>query len=225
MSRIKRIIDRPLRLITAFFFPLHCLACGMEGHLACPVCRAEIAPADQSEVLTRAKIFASADYRDPLVAELVHALKYRGWKVAASEIAEIMLRQSPLDLSVRPADKIILVPAPLSIWRRFGRGYNQAELIAKALTKLSPERFELGTGLATKIRHTKSQVEIKERSKRLTNLAGAFALTARGRMLARGRHLLLIDDVATTGATLLELQKLFRGAGAREIEGWAFAHG
>ncbi|MEK7091572.1 MAG: hypothetical protein AAB900_01150 [Patescibacteria group bacterium] len=208
-----------------FFFPLHCLACGAEGHLACPTCRRKIPPAEQPEVLTRAKIWARADYRDPLASELVRALKYRGWKVAAMEMAEIMLNQLPLDLDQTPADKIILVPAPLSTWRRLGRGYNQAELIAKALARLAPERFELGTGLVKKIRHTKSQVEIKERSKRLVNLIDAFTYTTRGRRLARGWCILLIDDVTTTGATFIELKKLFHTAEAKKIICWAFAHG
>lgn len=213
------------KLLLDFFFPLHCLACGVEGQLACQACREKIPAAENLEALTRAKIIARADYRDPLVAELVHTLKYRSWKVAAPEIAEIMLKQFPLNLAHRPTDKIMLVPVPLSAWRRLGRGYNQAELIAKALAKQAPEHFELATDLVAKIRHTESQVEIKERSKRLTNLAGAFALTTRGSRLARGRHLFLIDDVSTTGATLMELQKLFRQTGASEIRGWAFAHG
>jgi ComF family protein len=219
------------KLILDFFFPLHCLSCGQEGQLACPKCRAKIALANNPDNLTSAKISAVADYQDPLVAGLIHALKYQGWTAAAPEMAEIILqhlnRQSGLTAKIlNPGDlKVMLVPVPLSTWRQGQRGYNQAELLAKALQPLAPERFEVCPDLVKKIRHTISQVEIKERHKRLINLAGAFALSDGGLTKVRGRRLLLLDDVTTTGATFNELKKLFRAAGAAEIICLAFAHG
>src|SRR6185295_3148301 len=111
-------------LFLNFFFPLHCLVCGREGALACQNCRLKISPADNPDQITKHQIYSTCDYRDPLVAALVQALKYRGWKVAATEMTELMFEnskseaQSPLSRlemgGEATKEKIILVPVPLS---------------------------------------------------------------------------------------------------------------
>ncbi|PIP58395.1 MAG: hypothetical protein COX02_00520 [Candidatus Vogelbacteria bacterium CG22_combo_CG10-13_8_21_14_all_37_9] len=224
------------KFLLNFFFPLHCLACGSEGHLACPSCRKKIPPTENPDDLIRAKIFAISDYRDPLVQALVRVLKYQGWKIASLEIAELILEStinnpnsflsSLLTQKISPPSaKILLVPVPLSPWRRFRRGYNQAELIAKNLVQLKPDLFELRTDLVKKIRHTKSQVEIQERHKRLKNLTGAFELVEINKQNLKDRTILLLDDVTTTGTTFQELKKLFHHTQVKEVICLAFAHG
>lgn len=94
-----------------------------------------------------------------------------------------------------------VVPVPLHPWRRFRRGYNQAAVIARTVAR------ELGvpllTGLLRRRRYTRTQTRLGADAK-ARNVAGAFALTARAKkkMTGRAGHLLLVDDVYTTGATL-----------------------
>jgi ComF family protein len=113
---------------------------------------------------------------------------------------------------VGPAD--ILIPVPLYRWRRWRRGFNQAEALAKELSHLS------GTPWSNKVlrrtRPTRPQVGLSQRERRL-NLAGAFAVSSP--RLVSGRRVLLVDDVMTTGATLDACARALKSAGATWVAG------
>lgn len=105
------------------------------------------------------------------------------------------------------ADVDAVVPVPLHRARRWRRGYNQAEVIARALAK------ELGvpveTSLLRRVRKTKTQTRLY-RSQRYANVKSAFMADCRP--LGACRHLLLTDDVFTTGATLCACERALRAA-------------
>ena len=86
----------------------------------------------------------------------------------------------------------IIVPVPLSWVKLRRRGYNQAELIARHLFN-SRNNLLWGGGLLSKIRETKSQVEVKDREERLANIVGSFK--AEKPELVKGKKIILIDDV------------------------------
>jgi ComF family protein len=102
---------------------------------------------------------------------------------------------------------MLLVPVPLSAARRRERGYNQAEALARVLATASG--WSLDTGLA-RIRATPPQVGL-DRAARQRNVRDAFAWA--GPALA-GQHVLLVDDVLTTGATADECAAVLKAAGA-----------
>jgi len=114
----------------------------------------------------------------------------------------------------------ILVPVPLSRRRLLFRRFNQAQILAAEVSRLS--------GLAVapltleRARNTRSQVGLT-RLERKANVAGAFRVTPRGEAIIAGKSVLLIDDVITTGATVSAAAKALKAKGAARVDVLALA--
>lgn len=120
-----------------------------------------------------------------------------------------------LPVEAKQAD--VIIPVPLHGWRRWRRGYNQAERIA---ANMRPGLgIPVASGLLMRSRATAAQSG-RSRKDRLANVHGAFRAPA-GR--ARGLRVLLVDDVVTTGATLRECARTLKAAGARSVHAAAAA--
>ena len=107
----------------------------------------------------------------------------------------------------------LVVPVPLHPWRRLRRGYNQAELLARPLAAALglPLRIAL-------VRHRFAPPQSRlPRQRRLANVQDVFRSPRRHRRHLRGRHVLLVDDVATTGATLDAAARALLAAGTRTV--------
>ena len=105
-------------------------------------------------------------------------------------------------------------PVPLHASKRGERGFNQAELIARAAKKRLPERFEIADGLLKRERPTHSQVGLT-REERVANMRGAFRVTDPQRV--KGRTVIVVDDVMTTGTTVSECARVLKKAGAERV--------
>ena len=142
--------------------------------------------------------------------EIIHQLKYCG----VSELAEILgelIFQKIKDLDF--GKNLIIVPVPLNIKKKNIRGYNQAELLAKYLS----DRLECDfADILVRCRNTASQTTLHRRQ-RLLNLKNAFVCTDSN--IIRDKTVLLIDDVATTGATLSECSNVLKENGAKKVIG------
>ncbi len=180
-----------------------CSRCGAlaEGSDACTFCAAW--PEGLSEV-------RSAVWLDTGARRAVHALKYQGWWRVADSMALAMRTLAPLT-----PDRS-LVPIPLGSRRRRSRGYNQSERLAAALGSLVGA--PVAEDLLRRTRETRSQTELTP-EQREANIAGAFAATPE----AREQDVVLVDDVFTTGATLLDAARALRLAGARSVRAVTFA--
>lgn len=143
---------------------------------------------------------------------LVHALKYDGWHAAAQPMAARMARLDWPD-DVR-RERTALVPVPLSRDRYRTRGYNQAEQLAVALG--AAWQLPVWNDVLMRRRDTSSQVRLTP-SERVTNVAGAFVSPAGARARLRGAHLVLVDDVITTAATLNASAAALAEGGARIV--------
>ena len=149
------------------------------------------------------KIAAAGAY-DGALREVVHALKYHGRRSLARPLGALM-RQRGQDVL---AGAELAVPVPLHPSRLRQRGFNQARDLAS--------QIGLPVVLALRrVRPTADQVTLPA-GERLSNVQGAFAATRRARQVA-GRIVLLVDDVATTGATLDACGRALRDAGASEV--------
>jgi ComF family protein len=138
---------------------------------------------------------------------LVHALKYRHYRAVAPTIAALMAPAADgLDID-------LFLAVPLHRSRLKSRGFNQSELLLKH-TKWGP----VGAGLA-RTRRTEQQVG-RRLGERRANVAGAFAY--RGPRLD-GLTVALVDDVVTTGATMVECARVLKDAGAARVWALAFA--
>jgi ComF family protein len=151
----------------------------------------------------------------PPADALVHQFKYRGWKALAVPLAE---RMAPL-LPRANADSGILVPVPTLPRRLRERGYNQAELLARALARITGQTV---VDALARVNRNTSQTTLQPVGRR-ANVAGAFrADAAVCRQLARA-HVVLVDDVLTTGATASECARTLVAAGVRSVTLITFA--
>ena len=113
-----------------------------------------------------------------------------------------------------PVDAV-LIPVPLWPGKRQARGFNQAEAIARALCGLKPSSgIQLDTSSLLRTRETASQTGLTRKQRR-ANVRGAFAVKNAERI--RGRSVLLVDDVMTTGTTVNECARVLLRAGAKEV--------
>ena len=178
-----------------------------EGEPRCGLCR-RIEPA-----FSRAVAYGS--YESGL-RELIHLLKYGGVRPAASVLGRMLGEAITTLEPLFPAEGVVVVPVPLHRTKFRQRGFNQAELIARAALKLSPsrERLHLCTGAFERKRETPSQIGLTSHQRR-ENLRGAFAVTQTEAV--KGREVLVVDDVYTTGATVSECAKVLRRAGATKV--------
>lgn len=159
--------------------------------------------------------------------QAVYALKYGGLSRIADDLALVMAPLRP-----RIADATVLIPIPLAPKRLRQRGYNQSELLARALARTW--RIPVLPDLLIRTRETPTQTALTPGT-RLANVAGAFALRIDDCGLRIGslpiksaiRNLqfaiVLVDDVFTTGATLAEAARALEQAGATTIHAVTFA--
>jgi ComF family protein len=110
----------------------------------------------------------------------------------------------------------LLIPVPLHPLRLRQRGFNQSVEITRILAK--HYRLPYDWRICQRIKETKAQSELNEKERR-RNLSNAFQVCTK----VNGSHLVLVDDVITTGATVTELSKLLKKAGAKRIDVWAVA--
>lgn len=201
--------------LAELFFPRACVRCmaPLRAGMLCEPCRAGIAIA---RVLTpsRDPLYrqgAAARYDNPAVKALVHTLKFRGLRPSGDVLASLLTEYAaglPIDLGL-----FAVIPIPLSKQRFRARGFNQSELIARPFAA----RFGLALDAAAlaRVRHTKPQSETKSAAERKENVRGCFAV--RRPEAIRGRRIVLIDDVTTSGATFREAALALKAAGALEV--------
>jgi ComF family protein len=149
---------------------------------------------------------------DGSLRELIHLLKYERVEPAATVLGR-MLAEGIQKLST-DADSVLVVPVPLHRSKRRERGFNQAELIARAALKNKALRYELGADVLERTRPTVSQIGLT-RSQRVENIRGAFRVRHLNQVV--GRSIVLVDDVLTTGTTASECARILRKAGAEKV--------
>lgn len=159
-------------------------------------------------------LIAAGEYdQSPLLKKAILTFKYKRISDLHDALAIWMLHA----LGKRFRD-YTLVPVPLFWSRRFSRGFNQAELLAARMSELSDLPM---LPLLTRLRSTGQQAK-RNRSERLISLRNAFALATGSRPPS---HVLLVDDVCTTGSTLEECAKVLRQAGVTSISAIVAAYG
>ena len=161
-----------------------------------------------------AKAAAYGSY-DGGLRELIHLLKYDGVRPAARVLGR-MLADAITSLEPNFAEMPVLVlPVPLHTAKLRERGFNQAELIARAALKLKPgNRFTLESQSLSRWRFTEPQTGLSRRE-RTENLRGAFSVVHPERV--RARPVLLVDDVFATGTTVSECARILCRAGASKV--------
>jgi competence protein ComFC len=199
--------DRLLDLL----YPPRCGGCDRRGTLFCDACLLAIAvPLYDREGVEGMRLLISAGAFDGPLRTAIHNFKYESDTPLARPLAlmlsDVLARDENAELD---GDPPALVPVPLHVERRKARGYNQSELLARELSKLTG--WHVVQGLE-RIRETRSQVGLSAQERR-QNMQDAFAW----RGDAVPQRVLLIDDVCTSGATLSECATALRAVGVEEV--------
>lgn len=222
-------------------FPRQCVSCGKWGQFICEECQKKIqyftdqvCPYCERQSpygLTHSRcqkptglngMFVLAHYRGP-IREALRKAKYQGIYGLFRELGNLLTANYHNQF-----DFDYFVPVPLHLNRERERGFNQAEKLASVLTQTMVVGSEIKdrkivmrsekkvVNMLTRIRETRPQFGLKGKE-RQENVIGAFALS--NRPLPANCSVCLVDDVATTGATIFECAKVLKRAGAKKV--WA----
>ena len=204
-------LARVARVALDLLAPRSCAVCdaGVRGDAAfCASCAAEAGPALSLRLDGTLSLLACGPYRGPL-SRAVHALKYRDRPDLAAPLGDLVARA--LGAAGVPAGTV-LVPVPLHAARLSVRGYNQSALVAGAAARVLGLRMD--ASLVRRARPTQEQARLSKDERR-ENVAGVF--TARAARPGGARDVVLVDDVVTTGSTVLACAAALTGAGHRVI--------
>ena len=180
---------------------------GQPPDSVCPACE------DQSPEFDRA--VAALDYAAPWQGVLSR-LKFQEGTALARPLGDLMLKA----LAQRPHRVDLIVPVPLSRPRLLERGYNQTWLLAQHLGRSlgHPARHDV----LHRVQHTERLMHLDAEARR-AQIAGAFEVPEATLPHIQRRHIAVVDDVLTTGATLNEVARTLREAGARSVSAWVLA--
>ena len=195
-------------------FPRKCVLCGKllerEETDLCRVCRVDSPEYPQGKLKIQfLDSFAAIWYYEGNIRRSLLRYKFYGARHYASAYGRILAMKL---LREYPDGFEVLTWTPISPLRKFRRGYDQVELLAQTVAE------ELGmeiTPTLTKIRHNPPQSGIQGYAKRKANVLGAYRAEHQERF--RGKRVLLLDDIVTTGATASEAARVLLTAGAKEV--------
>lgn len=215
-------------------FPPVCAWCGRVGFVLCPRCRGQLVKTPEpvcarcgrhqglehgafchecdKTPLPLVQMRAPLLYVEP-VSRLIHRLKYEGYFSLAGPLSSFMVDGWPA--WEQPPD--LIMPIPLHPRRQRRRGYNQSERLARPLAQALAIQFDCAALRRT--RHTIPQVGLGP-AERADNVRGAFSADAQA---VKGRHVLLVDDVLTTGATMGAAAEALLTAGAQTVSAYCLA--
>ena len=227
------LLTRMKRMALDLLFPRWCLGCGREGDIICSSCYARLPqiepplcpqcgipqpegiPCPACENQDHAIDGIRSPFRfEGVMRQAVHQFKYKNLRAAAEPLAELLWSY----LKDNPVEGDILVPVPLYGKRLRERGYNQSALLARELSRLSG--LPLETNCLTRSRYSSPQAKAASAGERRQNVCGAF--TCRNTNL-KGKRVILIDDVATSGATLDACAAALKDGGAAFVWGLTLA--
>lgn len=185
-----------------------CAGCDRPGAWLCVECR------DGCDAVDRGRLHAAGSYAGPL-ARAIRRFKYRGERGLAAELGALVSSRVAADMA-RGVRIDVVVPAVLHVDRARARGYDQAALLGAAVAADCGLPFRVPL---RRVRAARPQVDL-DRAARAENVRGAFVAEAGA---LRGLRVALIDDVATTGATLAAAAGAVRAAGARDVRAYVIA--
>ncbi len=157
-------------------------------------------------------VVGSSYAHNPFLKKAVWTMKFRRIPALSVQLGNILC-DGVKHLHVQES---VLIPVPLHWSRRFHRGFNQAELLANSVSK----RYCISIVHALRRVRATGYQSHRTRVERRTALHGAFRVCA-----TVPPHIILIDDIATTGATLDACAAVLKQAGAQYVEGWVVARG
>lgn len=198
-------LEKLYNFILDMLFPVYCPCCNKKDEILCENCLLKIKLTERE---TEKDIIAIFDYRDLLMKKIIWQLKYHHQKYLGQKLGQIIYEFTKNEISdiktLSSGKPIIVIPVPSSKKRLKERGYNQAELLATGFWKENPRDLEFMNKLVFKKIETEHQARISNKKIRLNNLKGVFVVNDKFNI--RGRSIVVIDDVTTTGDILRNIK-------------------
>jgi ComF family protein len=209
----------------SLLFPQSCAGCGAHSTPLCDACLSSAPLA--TEINEKEDVWSAFDYKNELIRKTIWRLKYKGDREIALIYACVLYDKIFEDISDQQlflgTKKPILVPIPLSPLKKRVRGFNQSEILVQGIAKHDTHHsFKPRFDVLIKTKNTPSQTSIKNRAARIKNIRGCFSVS--NPSIVSGAHVILIDDVTTTGATLAEARRMLLLAGASVVSSYTIAH-
>ncbi len=195
-----------------FIFPPHCFGCRTTGMSLCTRC---VRLARKSLSSSYSYVISIFDFKDPLIKRVIHASKYYHRK---DLLHPLVLELAQELQKIQDIHLYTFVPIPMPRIRKLLRGYNQSEIIAQELGTLLS--LPVSTSTLIRIKTPLRQVVTKTKNERIKNQRGSFGVIGQ----IQNKHIILVDDVTTTGATLAEARKVLLKSGARSVIAATLAH-
>jgi ComF family protein len=207
-----------------FLFPRTCFGCQKEGSYLCEDCKAtlEISSFHQKANLEwLSDLYFALVYQKLLIQKLIRQYKYQPFiKELNKTLASLIIEHFQLIDNKPDFTNFVLLAVPSEKKRKRWRGFNPAEEIGRSLAEFW--EIPLMNEVLLKIKNTPPQVELSDKERK-KNVKGAFVCQLPEKI--KGRKILLVDDVFTTGATLTECARVLKKSGAKEIIGIVVARG
>mgnify|MGYP003394957399 CR=1 FL=1 len=195
------------------FFPKICLGCHLKGISLCDKCLNNCRKSLGTPFIYIKSIY---NFQDPLIKKSIHAIKYYHRKDLLIPLTKELIEE------LKDYKDFIFIPIPMSRLKKYIRGYNQAEEIAKILSeKLS---IPILNNTLVRNKNTKRQVQMKTRNERLKNPKNSFSIKSGDAREIKDKKIILVDDVITTGATINEVRNVLLKNGAKEVVAITIAH-
>ena len=207
-------------------FPITCVGCGKEGSFICEKCKNEIFDIKQEKTRYIDKLISISSYNNSIIKKAIHIFKYKLAKEISIPLGEIMAEKLKCIIPKELINKLILIPVPLNKRRLKYRGFNQSEILAKEISKHT--KIPVISNILIRKINTIPQAELKNPEERKSNIKGAFEINKNfsyPNFSFQKKIIILIDDVATTCATLNECAKILKQNGAGEVWGLVVARG
>lgn len=216
-----------------WLFPKRCVGCKGEGNWLCLICFESIEPkytsacADCQRLTGDGRfcrlhksdhaltgLLSIGDFSSGVLREAIHVLKYNGVRELATPLSFLLAKRLSI---VSKLSNAMVLPVPLHAKREAERGFNQSVELVKSFR-------EVDTDVLVRYRATPPQATL-DHVKRKTNLAEAFGIRQEAIARIKGKKIVIVDDVSTTGATLDTIAELLKRYGARQVWGLVLAKG
>lgn len=233
-----------IKFILDLIFPITCLNCNKEGlwlcqncytkieitrESSCPLCKksnqGEFCQNCQAKVSLNGLIITTS-YENPIIQKTIQAFKYHNLKEISIPLSKLLITSlSQIDkLNKAPIlnlhKNLVLTAVPLHKKRLLERGFNQAELLARPAARFLKVAFY--PDLLSRKHYTEAQATLSK-SQRLNNIKNAFVKNKS--LDLSGKNVIIIDDVATTLATLNECAKILKKYNCQQVWGLVIARG
>lgn len=222
-------------------FPLHCISCGISGTPLCRACQKKIKRLENNTCsfcgiislggITCQRCLAKhhlkqlvsfAPYDDPIIKKAIWKYKYDSLFELARPLSDLLIRIFFYSGLANNKETVLLVPVPMHFKKERIRGYNQAALLAQNIS--TKTGISLAEDLLTKQKNNQPQMQLPKKAARLRNVRGLFQINRESAWSKNTKlSIVLVDDVATTGATLDACATTLVKAGFTDVSGLTVA--